>query len=249
MNFRKFSLMSILVSAFIFSLPQSAEAAKKKGGKGAFAGGSLSLGFGVGIVTADQSGLNGMIRDAKAANGASTSDFNSGYEFSGQLTFRFSNNLVAIQLRPSYIMQSASGSASDGSYDYKLTGFTLFPLVRIIPLSNDIIDFYLQAGLGYGKLDGDITNGPRNAKFSGSSFGMQVGVGADFCLVPDHCFGVEGNYRYLPIVRNIVSSASASTVYGASQAATDRELENLNGSDIATSLTGISGALSYTYNF
>ncbi len=249
MNLLKSSLLTFLFSIFIFATPNQADAAKKKGGKGAFAGGSLSIGFGIGILTAEQEGLNAMIRESKAATNSSTGNFSSGYEFSGQLTFRFSSNLVALQLRPSYIMQSTTGSATDGSYDYKLTGFTIFPLVRLIPLSNDIIDFYLQAGIGYGKLDGEITNGPRNAKFSGSSFGMQMGVGADFCLIPDHCFGVEGNYRYLPIVRNIVRAASTLPVYGASQSSPDRELENSNGSDVATSLTGISGALNYTFNF
>lgn len=249
MKLFKLTFITFLVSLLLFTIPDRAEAAKKRGGKGAFAGGSISMGFGIGILTADQDGLNAMIRDAKTATNSSTGSFSSGYEFSGQFTFRFSNNLVALQLRPSYVMQSTSGSGTDGSYDYNLTGYTLFPLVRLIPLSNDIIDFYLQAGIGYGKLDGEITNGGRNAKFTGSSFGMQLGVGADFCLLPDHCFGVEGNYRYLPIVRNIVTSASALPVYGSSQAVTDRELENTNGSDVATSLTGISGALNYTYNF
>ena len=249
MNLLKLSLLTAAFSAIILSFPQNVEAAKKRGGKGAFAGGSLSMGLGLGIMTANQDGLNDMIRSAKSSNNATTSEFSSGYELMGNLTFRFSNNLVAIQLRPSYIMQSTSGSAADGSYDYKLSGFTLFPMVRLIPLSNDIIDFYMQAGIGYGKLDGDITNGARNAKFSGSSFGMQIGLGADFCFIPDHCFGVEGNYRYLPIVRNIVSSASTLPVYGTSQASADRELENLNGSDVATSLTGILGMLTYTMNF
>ena len=242
---------------FIFSLlalPDAVLAApmkKKRGGKGAFDGGSISMGFGIALMNAEQNGLNNMIRDAKAQPGlnVSTSDLSSGYEFSGQFTFRFSNNLVAIQLRPSYFTQSSTGSGTDGSYDYKLTGFTVFPLVRLIPLSNDIIDFYLQAGLGYAKVDGEITNGPRNSSFSGSGFGTQVGLGADFCLVPDHCFGIEGNYRYLPVSRNIVRSGSTLPPYGASQSVPDRELEDSSGNDVATSLAGISGSLNYTLNF
>ena len=249
MKLLKLTLLTVLSSVLLFTIPNVAQAAKKRGGKSAFSGGTYTIGFAVSLLTADQESLNAMTRDAKAATNSSTGSFSSGYEFSGQFTFRFSNNFIALQLRPSYIMQSTTGSAADGSYDYKLTGFTVFPLVRLIPLSNDIIDFYLQAGLGYGKLDGEIINGPRFAKFSGSGFGMQVGLGADFCLVPDHCFGVEGNYRYLPISRNIVGSASALPVYGASQSTPDRELENNNGSDVATSLTGISGSLGYTYNF
>ncbi len=224
-------------------------AAKKRGGKGAFAGGSLAMGLGVSLTGADQSGLNTMIGAAKTADAASTSNFNSGLEFIGHLTFKFSNNFVAIQLRPSYFQQSTSGTGTSGSHSYELTGYTLFPLVRIIPLSNDIIDFYMQAGIGYGKLEGSITNGPNKAKFSGSSFGLQAGIGADFCLIPDHCFGIEGSYRYLPISRNIVTSTSGSAPFGTTQAQSDRELEDANGSDVATSLTGISGILTYTMNF
>ena len=156
---------------------------------------------------------------------------------------------MAIQLRPAYFTQSASGSGTDGSYNYALKGLSLFPLVRLIPLSNDIIDFYLQAGIGYGKLDGEITNGPRNSSFSGSGFGAQIGLGADFCLVPEHCFGIEGNYRYLPLARNIVKSGTALPPYGASQSIPERELEDINGNDVATSMSGISGALNYTFNF
>ena len=247
------SLPLLLIGLFML-FPPGADAMvssihKKSGGKSAFVGGGFSMGLGIAQSNADQSGLNEMIHDAKANSSATTSDFGTGLEYMAHFTFRFSNNFVAIQLRPTYFTQSTDGSGSGGNYDYKLTGYTVFPLVRLIPLSNDIIDFYLQAGLGYGKLDGSITNGTRTASFSGSSFGSQVGVGADFCLFSDNCFGVEGNYRYLPISRNIVSSSSGGLINGASQSQTDRELENLNGSDVATSLTGISIALTYTFIF
>lgn len=248
---------SAIISLFIFTLfsfsfSDHALAAKKRGGKGAFAGGSLAIGFGVSLVTAEQSGLNSMISTAKtgAPGGTSTSNFGTGLEYSGQFTFTFSNGYTAIQLRPSYFTQSTSGSATDGTYSYNLTGFTFFPLVRLIPLANDVISFYVQGGLGYGKLDGEVTNGPRNITFSGSNFGMQIGVGADFYLFPDHGFGFEGSYRYLPIQRNIVTGTSgAGTIYGTTQTTPDRELEDLNGSDVATTLSGISGAITYTYNF
>lgn len=247
MSFLTSLILAVLVS---FSFSNHAEAAKKRGGKGAFAGGSLAIGFGVSLVTAEQSGLNSMISTAKAANGATTSNFGTGLEYSGQFTFTFSNGFTAIQLRPSYFTQSSSGSAGDGSYSYDLTGFTFFPIVRLIPLSNDVISFYVQGGLGYGKLDGSVSNGPRKITFSGSNFGMQIGVGADFYLFPDHGFGFEGSYRYLPIQRNVVTgSTGAGTIYGTTQSTPDRELEDLNGSDVATTLSGISGMISYTYNF
>lgn len=241
----------ILAAIFIFSFANTAEAAKKRGGRGAFAGGSLSAGLGIAISTADQTGMNSLISAAKLATNSTAGTMGSATEYVGYFTFRFANNFVALQLRPSFFSQSSSGSGTDGSHSYSLDGFTIFPMARIIPLSNDLIDFYIQGGLGYGKLDGSITNGSRKASFSGSSFGMQMGLGAEFCFVPDHCFNVEGNYRYLPIARNIVSSGTGpgNLPHGTSQAQADRELEDLNGNDVATTLSGVSGMLSYTYNF
>lgn len=238
-----------IVSALILlSFTNEAQAAKKRGGKGAFAGGSLSGGFGIALTTAEQTGMNGLINTAKATTNSTASTMSGATEYIGYLTFRFANNFVALQLRPTLFSQSTSGSGTDGSHSYSLDGYTVFPLVRIIPLSNDLIDFYIQGGLGYGKLDGSIKNGATRAEFTGSGFGTQFGLGAEFCFVPDHCFNIEGNYRYLPISRNIVSSASGLPA-GTSQATADRELEDANGMDVATSLSGISGILSYTYNF
>ncbi len=246
------SISTLFVSCLlVFLFSAESQAAKKRGGRGAFAGGSISAGLGFAVSTADQTGMNSLISAAKTAVNSSTSSMGAATEYVGYLTFRFANNFVALQLRPTFFSQSSSGSGTDGAHDYSLTGYSLFPLVRIIPLSNDIIDFYIQGGLGYGKLDGHIKNGVREANFSGSSFGAQLGLGAEFCFVPDHCFNVEGNYRYLPISRNIVSSGTgpANLPYGTTQAQTDRELEDANGMDVATTLSGISGMLSYTYNF
>ncbi|MEQ1723392.1 MAG: outer membrane beta-barrel protein [Pseudobdellovibrio sp.] len=240
--------MYILAAVCIISVASVSHAAKKRGGRGAFAGGSLSAGLGIAISTADQTGMNSLINAAKAATASSAGSMGSATEYIGYFTFRFSNNFVALQLRPSFFSQSASGSGTDGSHSYNLDGFTIFPMVRIIPLSNDLIDFYVQGGLGYAKLDGEIKNGAARSSFSGSGFGMQMGLGAEFCFVPDHCFNVEGNYRYLPISRNIVSSATGLPT-GTSQNQTDRELEDASGNDVATTLSGVSGLLSYTYNF
>ncbi len=245
MNIKNIS--TVLISTVILFSGTSA-LAKKKGGRGAFAGGALSVGFGYSFATADQSGINEIIQNAKASNQATTSELSSATEYSLQGTFRFSNGLVAIQLRPSLFQQSQSGSGSAGSYSYSLSGFTIFPLVRLIPLSNDLIDFYIQAGLGYGKLDGEITNGPTKISFTGSNFGAQIGLGADFCFIPDHCFGIEGNYKYLPIQRNVASSSSGGLSNNITQATSGSEVE-VAGNDLQTKFTGISGTVSYTYNF
>lgn len=223
--------------------------AKKKGGKGAFAGGSLSVGLGIAVATAEQDGINQLVQAAKAANSTTAGNLSSATEYMAHATFRFSNNLVALQIRPSYFMQDSSGSGTDGSYEYSLSGTSIFPLIRIIPLSNDLIDFYMQFGLGYGNLNGKIRNGARSVEFKGGNFGTQFGIGADFCFLADHCFGIEGNYRYLPIPRNIVTSASGALPAGVTQATTDRELEDASFNDVATKLSGISGILMYTFNF
>lgn len=241
------TLVASLTMCFIFCATINAEA-KKKGGSGSFAGGSLSIGAGWAFATADQDGINQIISNAKATSSATTSELKAAMEYNLQLTFRFANNLVAIQLRPSFFKQSESGTGTGGSYDYSLSGFTLFPLVRIIPLSNDIIDFYVQGGLGYGSLDGDITNGPTTVSFSGTNFGAQFGLGADFCFFPQHCFGIEGNYRYLPISRNIVGSSNGVLSNNITQVTAGSEFEAAN-SDVATNLSGISGLVSYTFNF
>lgn len=238
--------LGVLLLTFIFST--EALAARKRGGKGAFAGGSISMGLGISLTTAEQTGINSMINAAKTATNSTASNLSAATEYIGYVTFHFSNNFVAIQLRPTLFSQSSSGSGSDGAHSYSLNGYTVFPLVRITPLSNDFIDFYIQGGLGYGKLDGSVKNGAAQADFSGSAFGTQMGLGAQFCFVPDHCFNLEGNYRYLPIARNIVSSGSGLPA-GTTQATADRELEDASSNDVATTLSGIAGILSYTYNF
>ena len=245
------AVFAILVTLFIMAIPEGAQAAKKRGGRGAFTGGSFSIGAGISLATADQTGINGMISSAKASVNSTASSMTSATEYVGYATFRFANGFTSIQLRPSLFSQSSSGSGSDGSHDYSLSGYTIFPLARIIPLSNDLIDFYLQGGLGYGKLDGTVKNASREAKFSGSAFGVQMGLGAEFCFVPDHCFNIEGNYRYLPIARNIVSSGTGPALlpHGTTQAQADKELEDLNGNDVSTTLSGVSGLVSYTFNF
>lgn len=244
----KFQSISVLLISICLLFSATSHAAKKRGGKGAFAGGSISVGFGIGFSTAEQTGINDIIKNAKAANQASTSELKSATEYMFHGTFRFSNGYVALQLRPTLFQQAESGSGTAGSYNYSLSGFTVFPLIRLIPLSNDLIDFYIQGGLGYGKLNGDITNGPTKISFTGSNFGAQAGLGADFCFVPDHCIGVEGNYKYLPIQRNIVTSTSGGLSNNITQSAVDSELE-VNGSDLATQLSGITGIVSYTFNF
>ena len=73
------------------------------------------------------------------------------------------------------------------------------------------------------------------------------GLGAEFCFTSSHCMTVEGNVRYLPIVRTIVDSNSSAGTNGHDGANGD-EYEYGN-SDVGLSLSGIVGTLGYTFRF
>src|SRR5690606_32254583 len=111
-----------------------------------------------------------------------------------------------IMFRPSFVSQSAAGTAP-----VSLSGYTFFPMLRMFPLENKFMKFMLQVGVGYGNLSGTSNNDTGSSvSFSGGTFGAMAGLGAEFCFTAKHCMSLAGNTRYLPIPRNIVSSASGS---------------------------------------
>lgn len=221
-----------------------------KGGGGVFNGDS-AIGVGLSLITASQKDLNSVM-DATATQYPgtfSTKNLGSAYEFYAEYNFRFSSSMMGLVFRPSYLTQSSTGTCGSGNCDYKLSGFTFFPILRITPLENSFIKFYLQAGIGYGQLSGDVSEGAAKISFSGSAFGELAGIGVNFCFTPMHCLTLEGNARYLPIERNVASSASG-TFYsgGFSQAQNGREVE-YNGNDLSTTMSGLQAILGYTMNF
>ena len=155
--------------------------------------------------------------------------------------------MFAFHFRPSYFTQSTTGSGAGGDYDYSLSGFTAFPMFRLIPLENNFIKFYMQLGLGYGKLSGKITEGAADIDFSGSAFGAMGGIGAEFCFTDSHCMTLEGNVRYLPIERNIASSVSGN-FSSLTRAIKNKEVEYAD-SDLKTTMSGVQGVIGYVYNF
>lgn len=219
--------------------------------------GSSSLGLGLAYVGASQSDLNGAIDDANStvSGGISTKNMTSAYELFANWIYRYDRTDYALVIRPSYFWQGSTGSNTSGSsYDYKLTGYTLFPMFRIYPLENAFIHFYMQAGLGYGSLSGDVTAGTASLEFKGSAFGAIGGIGVDFCFTETHCLTVEGNMRYLPIERNVSSGGSctdtggSNPIPGMTQCGGSREVER-NYKDLQTTMSGIQGILAYTMNF
>ncbi|AZZ35320.1 hypothetical protein CIK05_00380 [Bdellovibrio sp. qaytius] len=205
------------------------------------AGDTHTFGGGIIVMTPSQDDLDQHISDVNTANGSSLGKFGSAYELYGQYSYRFSSSMFALQFRPGYFMQSAG--------NYSLKGMTFFPMLKIYPLENNFIKFFLQTGLGYGTLKGDIgyANGA-NVSFSGGAFGAIFGLGANFCFAGSHCVGIEGNFRYLPVERNIVQSASGNATNFSAAPVASQELE-INNHDVKTTMSGIQGGLSYNYMF
>lgn len=240
----------IALSVFVFMSASSAFGARRGGGGSGFFSGDHSLGVGFAYMGASQDDINGAIDDANTATtgGISTKNLGSGYEFFANWIIRFERSMYSIVLRPGYFTQSSTGSGNGQSYDYKLSGLTFFPMFRLTPLENDFIKFFMQMGLGYGSLSGDIKAAGQSIAFSGSAFGAVGGIGVDFCFTPSHCVTIEGNVRYLPIERNVASTGCTGTVPGLSQCGSGQEVER-NSKDLQTTLSGVMGVLAYTLNF
>lgn len=227
----------VVINLFLLTSSISALAARGGGSS------DSSLGLGMILMTPTQDDLNSSIGAINTAQSTSIDKLGTAYEFMGYFQYRFSSTMYAMQFRPSYFTQSSKGSG----YETKLTGLTFFPMLRIYALENTFIHFFLQLGVGYGKLDGEMTGPGTSVSWSGDSFGTMGGMGAEFCFTSSHCLVVEGNVRYLSIPRSVVKSTSGSPL-GFSQAISSQELE-ANGSDVATTLSGVQGTLAYQLNF
>ncbi len=220
--------------------------AQRGGARSALSNGNMGLGIALSTVSAGQDDLNGAIDDA-VLGGANVKNLGSAWELSATWIYRLERSLYAFVFRPSYFTQSTDGSGAGGSYDYKLSGYSVFPIFRIYALENSFIKFFLQTGLGYGSLSGDIKAGADTLTFKGSAFGAMGGVGVDFCFTPSHCLTVEGNLRYLPIERNLKTGGSCTTsMAGIGQC--NGEVER-NGNDLKTTMSGVQGLVGYTMNF
>ena len=230
------------LTSMISALLLLSGAALAKGGSGGH-----SLGLGAGIVTASQDDLeNHSTTVNQLGGGRSAQKPGSALEFDMYYEYRFSSTMFALQFRPSYFTQTGSGGTDKST----LTGYTFFPLFRFYPLENNFIRFFMQAGLGYGRLQGKIEQPGGSIEFSGGEFGAMGGLGAMFCFTDSHCIHLEGNFRYLPIERNMSSASYSNTAAttGFSQAVKGQELE-YQGNDLKTTMSGIMGTVGYTMNF
>ncbi len=225
----------IFVSSFAFA-------------KGASITGTHAFTFGLGLTGANQSDMDTLIGTHNTTYGGTTaSTLGSAWELFAQYQFRITGTMFALLIRPSYFTQSSSGSGCAGECKYDLSGYTLFPMFRMYPLENNFLGLFMQVGVGYGNLSGKITEGPNTLAFSGGNFGASLGLGVDFCFTTTHCMSVEGTARYLPVPRNVASSASG-TITGTTQATGNQEVEIAN-TDFSTTMSGIMGSIAYTMAF
>lgn len=244
----KLKKLFLLSSLSLLVLNPLAEA---RGGGG---GGNHSFGGNLIFASPAQDDLDTLISNANTSAGSiTTKPFGQGYEFVAQYMYRFSGSMFALLFRPSVFSQSSTGKAPSGAkYNYELSGWTFFPMFRLIPLENSFLKFYMQLGIGYGRLTGKIRENDSTIEFAGGNFGGTTGLGAEFCFFDNHCFNLEGNFRYLPFERNKATAVSAPAGWGTGSLtgppASGEEVE-MNNRDLGTTLSGVLATLGYTFYF
>ncbi len=206
-------------------------------------GGGHSFGAGLIFMSPSQDDLDGAVEAINTSQSLAVEKPGTAYELNLFYQYRFSGSMFAVQFRPSYFMQNSSGSG----YDTKLSGFAFFPILRMYPLENSFIHFYMQTGLGYGRVSGTMEGPNSSVQWAGDAFGAMGGLGAEFCFTPAHCVAVEGNLRYLPIQRNMVSGVTG-TPPGFDSVTNGGELERGN-MDVKTTMSGIQGMIAYQLYF
>lgn len=221
-----------------------------RGGGGGGMSGNNSIGLGVGTVDTSQEHMNTLIQRANTREGGiTTGTLNRAYEGAAFYQYRFDGSIIALQLRPSFFYEAEDGTGASGKFEYSVIGFTVFPLLRIYPLENEFMKFYMQFGLGYGRANSVIREGPAEAKFSGGAFGTTMGLGAEFCFAPGHCLFTEGNYRYVVIERNMASSVTGTFASDSLSQAVQKEEVEWDRVDLQTRMAGLQFLFGYTFYF
>jgi hypothetical protein len=240
-------LAKIIFVFLVLCLPPQVFA---RGGGGGGGGGSVQLGIGGGLTSSTQDHMNTLISRANTRiGGITTGSMNSAYEFVTQIGYRYSGSMIALMFRPSYFYQVAKGSGSGGSYNYGVQGYTLFPMLRLYPLENDFMKFYMHFGLGFGQANGSIEEATAKAEFSGNAFGTILGLGSEFCFLGGaHCAFVEGNYRYLTMERNIGTSYTGTFASNSITGSKGGEIE-MDNADFQTRMGGVQFLLGYAFYF
>lgn len=237
-------LLTVLLTIIIFFV--HVPKAMARGG-----GGGHSIAGFLGFVSPGQDDTDLLIdRSNTRAGGISTKPFGQGYEFAFAYQYRIGGTMFAISIRPSLFTQSSTGTAAGGEkYKYSLSGWTIFPMLKIIPLENDFIKFFMTVGVGYGRLNGTLQEDTAKIEFSGGNFGGLGGLGAEFCFADSHCVVLEGNVRYLPFERNMATKVSGAFAANSLTNAVDAQEVELDSRDLGTTLSGVAANLGYIFTF
>lgn len=240
-------------SSFAFAITSTSSSGKKASSSSLSSygnAGQYALGLMGGIVNSSQDDLNELITRAnKRAGGISTKQMTQAYELDAFFEYRFDGTIYALQFRPGYFYQVNNGMAGGTDYDYAVRGVLAFPLLRLYPLENDIMKFYLQVGVGYGQMYGEIHEDGAMTQFQSGAFGSMIGMGAQFYLTNNSCIAFEGNYRYLQLERSTVTGSSGSFQSGSlSQYGNGQELE-IDSHDLSARLGGLVMLVGYSYWF
>ncbi|MCX7978288.1 MAG: hypothetical protein N2578_04735, partial [Bdellovibrionaceae bacterium] len=173
---RFFSLafgFALVAFGILISVPSEAQ---KKGGH--------SLTFALGFTGSKQDDVNSVLN---GFSNKTVSPLTSSYEIFAQYAYRFSSTVFSLIFRPSYMWETQTGQINGDSGKVAVSGFTVFPMLRVTPLENKFLQFFLQTGLGYGSLSGTFEQGANSLSWSGGNFGAMGGLGANFCFTPSHC--------------------------------------------------------------
>ncbi len=220
-------------------------------GRGISLSGEHSLSFGFGLITSEQDHMDGVIDTSNTTSGTTgnVKNLGSGLEFFAQYGLRVDRSWWGFVFRPSMMSQSTDGACGTGNCKYEVNGVAFFPMIRMVPLENDVIKLFFQIGLGYGQMQGKISQPGGSVKFKGSAFGAIGGLGVDFCFTEASCIAVEGNLRYLPIERNLITSGSTTGLNGVNTGSNNGDEIEANSKDLGTTMSGLQGLISYTIMF
>lgn len=231
--------LSLCILSFVLASHASAATVQKYSD-------SMSLGAGFIYIDSKQLDMNGAIDDANSI-GAGVPNLGHAWEFYAQWTTLIQYSNLTLIIRPSYFEQSSH----NGSTLYKLSGTTIFPIVRMHVTDLPGMNLFIQGGVGYGQLNGEIDINNKTLNFSGNGLGVVAGVGADTCMNDRHCFNLELNLRNLSIPRNTSAGGNCvnnGDIPGITRCYVDSEVER-NYSDLKTNMSGTQMLLGYFYRY
>jgi hypothetical protein len=205
-----------------------------------------------GKAESEQDHINTLIGRANTrAGGISTGDLDNSWEAGIFVQWKF--DFFAIQLRPTYFMQSedgtaAAGSSLPGTYEYSTKATTVAAIFKLYPMETTNMRFYFLTGAMWGMQTTKIKEASFSVEASGTAMGYQAGAGLDF-IFDSHLFFAEVSWRYLGIERNTVDATSGTPEStSVDQHVVGNELEYDN-RDLSTNLTGTIIMVGYGYRF